>query len=77
MSQRMEGLLGCNAEQLWENRGRGRGRWSLDHKVPLKAFDLADMDQQLLAFNYHNIQPLWHEENCRKGARLPGDACRR
>ena len=90
MSRRMEFLPGCNVEQLWrhieskmlpgmtwENRGRGRGRWGLDHKVPLRAFDLADTDQRRLAFSHLNLQPLWNVDNSRKGARLPGYSCRR
>lgn len=51
----------------WENYGE----WHLDHIVPLSAFDLTDEDQVRVACHYTNIQPLWAEDNMRKGNKLP------
>ena len=72
--------LGCSIEELrahleskfqprmtWENRGHGFGKWNIDHIVPLAAFDLTNRQHVLLACNYLNLQPLWHEENMSKG----------
>lgn len=46
------------------------GSWHLDHKRPLKSFDLTDREQFLLAAHYTNYQPLWAEENLRKSSRI-------
>lgn len=43
--------------------------WHIDHIKPCASFDLTDPIQQLECFNYRNIQPLWAEENFKKGAR--------
>lgn len=72
-------LVGCTPTELrahieslfvagmsWDNRHL----WHVDHKRPLASFDLRDPDQQRAAFHYSNLQPLWSEENRRKGARL-------
>ena len=45
------------------------GRVHLDHVKPLKCFDLSDPYQQLVAFNYRNMQPLWAQDNWEKNAR--------
>jgi hypothetical protein len=46
------------------------GKWHTDHIIPCAAFDLSDPKQQTKCFHYSNIQPLWAEENLRKGAKL-------
>ena len=74
-------LLGCTVEELrahleaqfkpgmtWENQGY-RG-WHIDHIRPCASFDLTDLEQQKLCFHYTNLQPLWAEENIRKGAKF-------
>lgn len=81
-SARTESLLGCSILDFrqhierqwapgmsWPNWGRGKGCWHLDHKRPIASFDLTDPAQQLECFNFKNYQPLWAEENARKGAR--------
>lgn len=47
----------------WDNYGE----WHIDHIQPLNSFDLTDKEQALKACHYTNLQPLWAEENLRKG----------
>lgn len=49
----------------WENQGL---TWHLDHVRPLASFDLLDHEQQKLACYWENFQPLFAEENLKKGA---------
>lgn len=71
-------LLGCTFEELkahleskfvtgmgWHNMGE----WHIDHIVPLAVFDLTNANQQKIAFNYKNLQPLWALDNLKKGAK--------
>ena len=71
-------LLGCSFEFLknyieqkfvdgmnWNNMGK----WHIDHIVPLAAFDLSIEMNQKIAFHYTNLQPLWAEDNLKKGAK--------
>lgn len=73
-------LIGCSVVELmshlesqflsgmtWENRSE----WHIDHIVPIALFDLRDKDQQLAAFHYTNLRPLWAKDNHKKGAKPP------
>ena len=70
-------LVGCSVPQLrkhlenqftdgmnWDNHGA----WHIDHIKPCAAFDLSNKEEQFECFHYSNVQPLWAEENMRKGA---------
>lgn len=71
--------LGCSIEYFkkhielqfqngmeWDNWGvKG---WHLDHIKPLASFDLTDKKQFDEACHYSNMQPLWAEDNLKKGA---------
>lgn len=74
-------LVGCSVSELvkhiesrfvsgmsWDNRGK----WHLDHVIPVSAFDLNDPCQQEAAFHYTNLQPLWARDNLSKKDKLPG-----
>jgi hypothetical protein len=76
-------LLGCSIEYLkehlqnqftdgmsWKNYGSGKGKWSIDHKIACINFDLRKEEEQRKCFNWKNLQPLWVEENSRKGGKL-------
>ena len=54
--------------QFEENMSWGNyGKWHLDHITPLSAFDLTNRMEFLMACNWLNYQPLWAEDNIRKG----------
>ena len=57
----------------WENYGnRATVSWSMDHYLPLVAFDLTDPTQKYLAFSWLNFQPCF--ENSSKGVTIPEPA---
>lgn len=70
-------LIGCSHQDLkkhlesmftdgmsWENYGE----WHVDHKIPLASAKTEEDVARLC--HYTNLQPLWAEDNLRKGARL-------
>lgn len=76
-------LLGCSIEECrkyleskflpgmtWKNSGNGKNKWNIDHIIPCSAFDLSYYEQQKLCFHYTNLQPLWCEDNQKKGDKL-------
>jgi len=50
----------------WDNYG-ALG-WHVDHIRPCASFDLTDPEQVKACFHYTNLQPLWAEDNLKKGA---------
>lgn len=77
-SATLKTLIGCTFEEArnhiqkqfkpgmsWANHGE----WHIDHIKPLSKFNLLDPNEQLKAFNYKNLQPLWAKENLSKGNR--------
>jgi hypothetical protein len=76
-----EELLGCTGEEYkkyleskfkpgmtWDNYGP---EWHIDHIIPCNNFNLLDQEEQKRCFHYTNTQPLWKEENLKKGRKLP------
>lgn len=76
-------LIGCDKKELtlylesrwltdmtWDNYGHGKGKWVVDHIIPVAAFDLMNPEDQKKCFHYTNLQPLWWEDNMSKGAKL-------
>lgn len=79
---RTKNFLGCSINELkehlefkfqpgmtWENYGKCG--WHIDHILPCASFDLSDLDQQKKCFHYTNLQPLWAEDNLKKGDSFP------
>ena len=71
-------LVGCTRSELmihlqnqfkpgmeWNNYGPVR---HVDHIRPCASFDLTDVEQQKACFHWSNLQPLFGEENIKKGA---------
>jgi len=74
-------LLGCSYKELklyieslftlemtWEKLLDGKIH--LDHIVPCASFDLSKPEEQKKCFHYTNLQPLWAEDNLKKGAKI-------
>lgn len=72
-----EDLLGCTFENAkehiesqftdnmnWENYGK----WHIDHKIPLASANTLEEAEKLC--HYTNLQPLWAEDNFKKGNKL-------
>lgn len=70
-------ILGCSVLELrthlekqfrpgmtWKNYGPV---WHVDHIRPCASFDLTDPAEQQKCFNFSNLQPLFKEENLKKG----------
>ena len=72
-----EQILGCTIEEFRSyieskfTEGmtlENYGKWHLDHITPIA---IANTEEEIIKLNhYTNFQPLWAEENIRKGARL-------
>jgi hypothetical protein len=46
-----------------KNHGKGKGKWQYDHKIAVMLFDVKSESGLMKAFNYKNMQPLWHEDH--------------
>ena len=56
----------CTEGMTWENQGE----WHIDHIRPCASFDLTDPEEQKKCFHWTNLQPLWAQDNLRKGAKI-------
>lgn len=48
----------------WDNRHL----WHLDHIRPCSSFNLLEESEQRECFHYSNLQPLWAQDNLKKGS---------
>lgn len=76
-SKKTEQILGCTMEEFiqhiqslftegmtLENHGQGKGKWNIDHIVPLSS---AQTEEEIYKLShYTNLQPLWWEDNMKK-----------
>ncbi len=57
----------------WENYGRKQKKgWDIEHKRPIKIFNFSSYEDKEFkeCWTINNLQPMWHEENMRKGAKI-------
>jgi hypothetical protein len=47
----------------WSDYG---AEWVIDHRLPLRAFNLRDRRELLACFNYRNLRPMDPQENRQK-----------
>lgn len=75
--------LGCSIENFkiylesrwepgmsWDNYGKGKGKWQIDHEIPCAIFDLSKPNHVRRCFHFSNLQPMWSHENNAKGAKV-------
>jgi len=71
-------LIGCTIPELkahlekqflpgmsWDNHTITG--WHIDHRICCDSFDLTNPVEQRKCFHYSNLQPLWYQDNIRKG----------
>lgn len=74
-------FTGCNKRQLiyyfellfddnmnWENQNK---YWQIDHRIPVKWFDLFDEEELLFCCNFKNLQPMAAQLNNDKSCSFP------
>jgi hypothetical protein len=75
---RLSELLGCKpieAIKILTNGGiKIPDGVHVDHHVPVSSFDLNNIREQFICFNWRNLRLLTKEENERKHSRVPADA---
>jgi hypothetical protein len=54
----------------WNNRGQGYGKWNIDHIIPCSFFNMVDEVEKYMCCRYQNLQPLWWEDNMKKGFKI-------
>lgn len=52
----------------WDNHGT---KWTIDHIVPLSAFDLTNPNDRRMANHISNLRPMLRIDNIRKGSKEP------
>jgi hypothetical protein len=52
----------------WDNYGYGKGKWVIDHIIPLSS--AKNVDELYLLCHYSNLRPLSWEENMKKGNKI-------
>lgn len=50
----------------WNNYGRGRGKWNVDHIKECREFDLSKEENRKVCFHYTNLRPYWAIDNVKK-----------
>lgn len=59
-----------HSDMTWDNYGE---LWELDHILPCAAFDMNDLEEQKICFNWQNLQPLIRKDNNRKKDKIYRD----
>lgn len=72
-------LLGCTIEEFkkyFESKFTEGMCWEkiseihIDHIKPCSSFNLKNEEEQRACFHYTNLQPLWAEDNLKKGSKI-------
>lgn len=77
-------FLGCTFQELklhleslflpnmtWDNYGAQKGKWCIDHTIPLRAINVLKEDEIKNCLHYTNLKPMWFIDNCKKIDMLP------
>lgn len=72
-------LIGCDREHLmrhlevqfeegmsWDNYGK----WSIDHHIPIYAFDPDNKKEVEACWHFSNLRPMWAKRNISKGKKI-------
>lgn len=56
----------------WENYGKGKNKWNLDHKIPISLFNITSIKSKGFkkCWALENLQPIWASENTSKSNKL-------
>ena len=60
-------MLTYNEKYTLDNRGK---EWHIDHVIPLSKFNLENIDDQMIAFNWRNTMPLLAKDNLSKNNKI-------
>jgi len=63
----LQWLTRYNEKYTLENRGKD---WHIDHVIPLSQFNLENIEEQMIAFNWRNTMPLAAKENLSKNNKI-------
>lgn len=76
-------LIGCDVQTArahlesqfkswmnWDNYGSGKGKWCIDHIIPVASIDIFDESEAKRIFHYSNMQPLEFVNNSEKGKKI-------
>ena len=66
-SEYLQWILTYDANYNLENHGN---LWHIDHVIPISRFNLEDIGEQLIAFNWRNTMPLLAKENLAKNNKI-------
>lgn len=66
-SEYLQWLTTYNEKYTLENRGK---EWHIDHVIPLSHFNLENIEEQLVAFNWRNTMPLSAKDNLSKNNKI-------
>ena len=64
----LQWLTTYNEKYTLENRGNDG--WHIDHVIPLFHFNLDNIEEQMVAFNWRNTMPLSAKENLSKNSKI-------
>lgn len=79
-SKKTMDLIGCDRDHFmkhlevqfkkgmdWGNYG---SEWTIDHHIPITAFDFKNEKEQEACWHFSNLKPMWKRDNIRKGNKI-------